>query len=426
MLKYKIVWCAVLLIGLTVGAGYYLVSTSRGARIVVDKGLEQIFENGESDFEQVKGSLLDGLVIDNLELKNIPKLPEGSVIRIQRITAHLTGLNVKALTVNVQNTRVVLPDSDPVVISGHLKDGLMDFNIYSQGFTVTELKEYFPDLKALIPLKGEASGVDLYISGDYREPNIKGNLIIENFMYKGFILTQSPLSIDVQLKDIDKDVQIYGLVKLEKGSFQTTKKVLVKLTPSVFKFSGLWSDPELNLHGVSKVGKTTIQIAIKGHLPEPDINLTSEPPASKEKLMIMLATGKSWESFDRALDGTLTSGDLTKDFIDYFIFAGRGNQFAQRYGVSEFSITFEETRQGISAKKELGDKIEVGYEAERVIDRSREGVETTQKLGGEYKVNENVSVGLEREIKQEFLDGLSDEVRDEAEDTIFIEYKKKF
>lgn len=141
--------------------------------------------------------------------------------------------------------------------------------------------------------------------------------------------------------------------------------------------------------------------------------------------MLMLATGKSWKDVEGALDNGVFLQNLTKDFIDYFIFAGKGNRFAQKFGLSELSVNFDNDKNGIAAKKSVTEKLDVGYGVER--SKGSEGPKNiTQKLEGEYKLNEEISVGIEREIKQKESNRLLDEQLNENNDKLFLKYKRSF
>jgi autotransporter translocation and assembly factor TamB len=228
----------------------------------------------------------------------------------------------------------------------------------------------------------------------------------------------------VQLKDIQGDVKIYGSAYLEKGELQT-KRVLVKLGKGDLSFSGPWNKPRINLKGDSKVEKTKISIGLKGTIEEPELTLTSEPSYSREKLMIMLATGKSWQSVEDSVDNGLNATALTKDFIDYFFFAGQSNQFAKKFGISEFSVTLDENKKGIAAKKEITDKLEVSYGVEQTTIEGQVGG-VSRMLGGEVKVNDQLSVGVERESNKTQSNELFEDQINENNDKVMLKYKKSF
>jgi len=401
-----------------------LVYTTPGSKFVANKIISRYVEHEDLVYKNLDGNLGNGMEFKNLELKDIKNFPEGSTLQIQRLFLNLTSLSLNGVYAEFENIRLKLPDSDPIVMSGLFKERQLDINIYSIGFTVTEVLSYLPDFKKLIPIKGDVNEIDLYVTGSYLEPRVKGTLVIDRFVYKGFLLSNAPIGVDIQLKDIKDGVKLHGSVILEKGELQT-KKVLVKLEQGDLNFSGPWNQPRINLKGSAKVEKTKISIGLKGTVEKPELALSSEPSYPRQKLMIMLATGKSWQSVEDSIDNGLNSAALTKDFVDYFFFAGKSNQFAKRFGISDFSIKLDGNNRGIAAKKELSEKLEVGYGVEQ-SKGSEEQKNITQKLEGEYKLNEKISVGVEREIKQKQSNGLLDEQVNENNDKVLLKYKKSF
>ena len=424
MSKGKIFLFFIIIMLLVLSFGYFSLYTKTGSKFVADKMISQFVDYGEIDYKNMTGNLASGLTFQNLEIKDVKNLPEGTILKIQRLFFNVTSLSLNGIEVEIENTRLKLPDSDPIVISGSFKEQNLDLNIFSKGFTVNEVLSYLPDFKKLIPIKGDVNEIDLYVIGSYLEPTVKGSFVIDKFIYKGFLLSGVPVNVDFQIKDIKSDVKLFGNVDMEKGELKT-KKVLVKLDKGDLKFSGPWNQPSINFNGTSKIEKTKISIGLKGTIEKPDLKLSSEPSHSRQKLMIMLATGKSWQSVEDSIDNGLNSAALTKDFIDYFFFAGKSNQFANRFGISEFSVKFDENTKGIAAKKELSEKLEVGYGVEQSNGKDQTK-DMTQKLEGEFKVSDKVSVGVEREIKQKQIVDSINEQTTENNDKVMIKYKKSF
>lgn len=402
----------------------FLIYTTAGSKFAADIAISKFIDHEELIYKNLEGSLYEGMTFKNLEVKDIRELPEGSTLKIQKLFLNLTSFSLNGLNVETENVRLKLPDSDPIVMSGSFKKQQLDLNIFSKGVTVREVLGYIPDFKLLIPIKGEVNGIDLYITGHYLEPTVKGTFEIDQFIYKGFLLSNAPVSVDINLTDVRSDVKIHGNVLIKEGELQTNK-VLITLGSGNLKFSGPWNQPELNIKGNAKVEKAKIQITLKGTIEDPKLNLSSDPAYTKQKLMVMLATGKSWQSVEDSIDNGFNSAALTKDFIDYFFFAGKSNQFAEKFGISEFSVKFDENRKGISAKKEITDKLEIGYGVEQ-SNGEDESKYTSQKIEGEVKVTDRLSVGVERESKKLESNGLLDEQLNQNNDKIMLKYKKSF
>jgi len=424
-MKIKVIIFIALLIGILALSGYFVIYTQTGSQFAAEQMISQYVEGGDVDINVTEGNLGSGLTLENVEVRNIRHLPEGSVLRVQKLFLNLTAIHISGLVVEAENIRLKLPNSDPVVVSGSFKDLNLDFNVHSKGFTVTEVISYLPDLKKLVPGKGEVADIDLYVTGHYLEPIVRGEFIIEEFVYQGFVLTQCPLKLDIQLKEIDSDVKIFGNAQIDGGQLET-KRVAVKLEQGDLNFNGPWDQPEFHIKGSSKVEKTKISIALKGTLEKPELLLNSEPPYPSEKLMVMLATGKSWQSFEDPGAGSINSAALTRDFIDYFFFAGKSNKFAEKFGISDFSVTIDQNQKGIAAKKGLTDNLEVGYGVVQTKAGGREADSVSRKLEGELKVTDSIKVGVERETTTQSSTGAFEESINQNDDKVLIEYKKSF
>jgi len=303
---------------------------------------------------------------------------------------------------------------------------MLDVNIYSNGFTVNEIVSYLPDLKKLIPIKGEVTGIDLYIKDHYFEPRVVGDLQISKFLYKGFILTKCPVHVDIELKEIQNDVQLSGTVNIRDGNLQSQKSIIKQIKGSI-SFSGHWNQISFNLSGKAKIEKVNIEIGLKGNLDKPELSLSSEPSFSRQKLMVMLATGKSWRSIENTMDtGIISSTEMTKDFIDYYFFAGKTNKFAELLGIHDVSVKFDKDTKGIEARKGITDKLDVGYGIEQQSNGQQEKT-TKQKIQGEYNLTNKLSVGVEKGVKKtQSLDDLDPARNTVEDDKVYFKYKKSF
>jgi len=402
----KILWIMLAVLAVAAGLLVFAVYTTGGSRFAA-KVAGEFLSDGDMSYQDLEGSLAAGMTFRDLEITDIKNLPAGSVLRIAELFVDITSFGLEGLVVSVDNMRLRLPDSDPIVIAGTFKEQQWDLNIFSKGFTVNEVLSYLPDFRSLVPVRGEVNDIDLFVTGPLWEPVIKGQFTVGQFFYKGFILSEAPLTCDLQLKDLKKDIRLHGNVDMERGQF-LTKRVKIQLDRGSLAFEGPWDKPRIDLNGRSKVEKANIIIHLKGTVEEPELILTSEPPLSRQKLMVMLATGKSWQSFEASADGQFNTAAVTKDFIDYFFFAGRSNAFAERFGISEFSVTYNGEQKGIAAKKELSDKLEVGYGVNETRANGRPA-DVSQTIEGAYKVNDRLSVGVEREMTTSRPDDLEEE-----------------
>lgn len=424
--KFKIVVGLLLIVIVFLGVGIsFFLFTTQGVEAVLKTVLSRHAEKGNINYTSLDGNLVQGVTFEDIELKSLNHFPEGTTLRIQKLFVNLTSLGVEGLLIEAENARLRLPDSEPIIIAGTFKDEHLDFNVYSKGLTIESFLSYFLQARrAHVKVTGSINDIDLYIKGEYTSPFITGEFSLDQLSYKGIVLSESHGTVDFNAKDFNDDLKLIGNVVINSGLIKS-KRTVVKLEESKILFLGLPRNPSFDLKGNSTIEKTKIQIALKGSFEKPDLQLSSEPSCPREKIMLMLATGKSWKGAEESLDNGILSPNLTKDFIDYFIFAGKGNRFAQKFGLSELSVNFDKKKSGVSAKKALTEKIDVGYGIEQSKETEQQK-KVTQKLESEYKLNEKISVGIEREIKQKQLNGLLDEQVNENNDKVLLKYKESF
>lgn len=421
-----------LLLALVLMAGlsaYYVLFTSKGGEMAIRYALSRHASNKDIDFESLAGNLVHGVTFDNIVLNNLEHLPQATSLKIQRVFVGLTSWGMAGLTVDVENARLFLPDSDPVVLAGALKNKNLDFNVYSKGLSLQNILSYFPRMKdPPFKVAGTINDIDLYIKGEYAAPAVTGKFVVDEAACSGLVLKGSEGWLDLNWKNLNRDVRLFGRVRVKGGTIESNR-VLVKLDDNKINFSGEPENPSLDLSGSSRIDKTDINIILKGTPQEPDLQLSSDPILPREMLMLMLATGKSWTGLEESLDEKTVSPKLTKDFIDYFLFAGKGNSFARHFGLSELTVDYNKENKGIAAKKQLTDRLEVGYGVNQQMDEGQ-GEVTTQKLQSEIKVSDKVSLDLESDIKQNTTptDPLA-EPQDESsnvDNKIFLKYQKSF
>ncbi|MCA9401590.1 MAG: translocation/assembly module TamB domain-containing protein [Candidatus Omnitrophica bacterium] len=411
-----------LLISLSLG---YFLTSPKGAKIILETAIDQSLDPGEFMIDDSLGNLLKGITYENIEIKNIHGLPVGSQLKIQKLFIQFPNFNPWNAHVDVLNARLFLPESDPVILRGKYQNNEMDVNVFSNGFSIHEVTEYLPKLKSLIPIKGTTKTVDLYLKKSPFDPHVNGSLTIEEFLYKGFTLKDCDVTLDLFIENAFHEPKIEGKILFNNGILHS-HKTTVNIQKSFIKFTGPWNDPELSITGFSTIDRTKINISLKGTIENPHLILTSEPSLSKDRLMLMLATGKKWSSLDKVQQAEFKTADLTKDFVDYFFFAGKSNQFAKKLGIYDVSVKFTEDTKGIGAKKDLTDKLGVGYSIEQQVSENQ-SKSTTQTIQGEYKVTDKLRLGVEKEVNSKVnLNEVNEKPAVSENEKVYIKFKKEF
>ncbi|MFC1590250.1 translocation/assembly module TamB domain-containing protein [Candidatus Omnitrophota bacterium] len=403
-------------------AGYFLFST-KGSGLVAKRLFAKYFGPGSVAFKKVDGNFARGLSFRELQVENLQYMPAGSIIRIQKLGISFTAFGIEGLRVSVENGRLRMPDSDPMLFYGDVKNSNFTFNMYSKRVGVRQILSLFSGNQSLKKVSGSMSDVDILLKGTVEEPLITGSFIVEELTRNGFLLTNSPGSFSIDIKDMKKATAIEGTLTLKSGSLKGPKTAVINLKESMLVFSGDPKLPTLNIEGTSTVEDVTINIMVKGTFDSPEIKLRSDPSMPEERIMFMLATGKRWGGADESMKQGKITPELACDFIDYFVFSGSSGKFAERFGISEVALKYDDMSRGVSAKKKISKETTVSYGVEQ--SRSEKEKPSTHTVGGEYKLTENLSVEGKKDIKQKDEDEqVSEESKTNSE--VLLKYKKKF
>ena len=425
MRKYRILLITIIVFIFSVGgAVYFFIFTNKGSTFIVKSALSKYLQPESINIQQSEGDFADSKVLHDLEIKDLKILPEGSILRIQKFEFSFTSLSPQGLNLNIHNGRLILPGSELILFHGNLKNNILDFNIYSKYISIAEISNLFLENGDLKKILGSINGIDVFIKGSLLEPEFQGECKIEKLLSNGFSLFNCPVAFKLQLKDIKDELKLFGEVYTNAGAASGPKTAVVKLGESKISFSGNPKKAFLNLRGTSIVEGTKIDIVLKGTLDEPELKLASEPSLSKERLLLMLATGKSWKASESALGKGELTVDSVKDFIDYFVFSGSGSKIAEQWGISDISVTFEKQKKGLGVKKSVTDKIDASYAVEQT-QQDEETPITSQKLGGEYKITDSLIFGAEKELRGEQKTNVSQE-SPQPDNKIFLKFKKEF
>ena len=422
----KFLLCTIALLVLAGAAFWALLSTTAGSKLIIHQAISRVAPHQPGSQEIVMGNIMAGITLENFELNSIKGLPEGSSLRIQKLYINGNKFFSEGLVVDIDNARLRIKSSDPLVLNGTLRNQELNFNLYGPGVGINEIKG-FAELDWLKPYSGTILNLDFNISGTIERPRVTGSVLVEELHREAISLFQMPLTCDLEIHDIGGDIQLFGSVATREGWLQSRRtKVLLK--ESKVTFNGDPLKMQLNLRGESKIENVQIAIRITGTKDNPEINLSSEPSLPKDALMIMLATGKRWESLENSLAGQTLSPEIASDFIDFFFFNGQGNKFAQRFGLKDIHVTYTQEKQGVGVTKAVTSKVDVGYGVEKMNATQQNTSVTTQTIEGQYKLTDNVSLELERKLESQgqtnSLENDLDKVQ--SEDTIMLKFRTKF
>src|SRR5262245_46864035 len=114
----KLIFTFLILLLLMAGAAAYLTLTSSGARLLLRPVLSLFVNFTTVTYGRISGSLLNGLMLEDLELTHIKRLPAQRILRIQTLYVKVNSFRPEGLMIRVDNARLRLQRSDPIVMAG--------------------------------------------------------------------------------------------------------------------------------------------------------------------------------------------------------------------------------------------------------------------------------------------------------------------
>jgi autotransporter translocation and assembly factor TamB len=422
----KIALILIALIALTGGLLYYVFKTTEGLRWLTHVALERFVPAQTKSVESVAGTLLTRAVLKNITLTDLKGLPPGSTVRVQELTLTAHGLNYKNADIAVHNARLKLPVSENIVIDGTASRRVLDFSVFSPAIDVEELLSLAASQNASAKsFKGTVKDIDMRIAGTFDKPALQGKFVIDTLKRPDLILTQAPGTINMQLKNINRK-KIKGDIDIAKGDVKA-RKTKITLNPSNIHFSGDPKNPALSIDAYSRIDTVDIDILVKGTAQSPELKLMSDPPMSMQELMITLATGRKWEGL-AGLEQGQVSTELVKELAGYLLASDSGDGFFSKMGITDVKVSMEEGKTGVGFKKEITDKLDLGYE----VDQKGTSNATTpgqssglsQTIGADYRVSNTFFATIEQQMQA--AGGPQSSDPSGVDDRLMMKYKTHF
>lgn len=415
---------AILIVGILAGSIlFYLIFTTKGSDFIGRTVLAHYVEAESTTIGKSAGTLSDVLIYEGIEFQNLKWLPKGNRLKIQKLEISLKSLSAQGLNIKIHNGRLKFSGSDGIIFYGDCQSGILNVAAYANSIGVRDTLDLFADSAELKAISGFLKNVDIYVKGSFLEPEIQGDLFVENLSRNEFLMVNCPVKLNLKLADIRDDLRLNGEILLEKGLVSGPKTATVNLRASRIIFTGDFREPLLDLKGVSFVDNAEISIYLKGTFKQPKLALSSKPPMSQDRLLLALATNSTWKNTEMAFGRGELSGDIVKDLLDYFVFSGAGKMIAQRYQIRDISFNFNSSAVGIGATKDITDRVAVKYYLEQ--NGKEQGAVVSHRIGSEYKIADDLSIAGEGEFKQndKTLQAQDDQKTD---DKVILKIKKEF
>jgi len=410
------------------GLGYFFLFNPAGLKHSIQYVLSRYDHEVSVVYEKFEGNVRDGLVFHDVTINGFKDFPAGTVLRIQNLFVDFNIFYPAGIRCEWQSGRLKFPDLEPLFISGTLQNEQLDLNAFGKNLDVAELLKIGMVQKFSYPVAGGLEKIDFQLKGHWTSPHIVGDFHIERLSKGVFLITNSPGRLDLTIKRDNGDYRIFGELHLDAGIFRL-RSTNIQIEPSKLTFQGSFTEPALDLKGQAMIEKTKISVRVNGTGRNPEFRLFSDSLISQQRLMLMLATNRSWQGVDETLKQGVISPDLAKDFFDYVFLNGSGHQFVKTLGLSDISLKYDGINRGISFKKEVLLALSLGYGLEQPVD-SKEKTGLTQAWEGELSMTDELTIGAERKFKPQSQTSTSETSpatsAPRTEDRIFLKYKTKF
>lgn len=403
--------------------GPFFFFTTQGSLFLADLLLRRGLKYEQLTFDKTQGTLAGNLVFDNVEIKDLGFFPPGNIFKAQRIILSFQSLDLNGFVIDLFNARLWLNESDPILVYGKYNLGQVDFSFYTKSLDAYDLLFSFLPKTALEHIFGTISDIDIAVTGPWQEPEIQGQFKVDHVKYKDFVIQDSFGDFDLTLKDVGSQPNFFGRLNLRQGMIFGHRTAIVKLDRGSIVFSAVNIEPSFDVKAASVIEGTEISISLQGSFTDPKLSLTSVPSLSQDRLLLMIATGKKWSSLTTLAEDKTISANLAGDFLDYFVFSGRGRKMAEHFGVKDIAIIFEERTKGVKVTQTVGPSAEVSYGIQQT--RELDGTATTiHSVGGQKGVTQDISIEVERKLQQGESKDTPSEIQ--ASDSLLLKYKKEF
>ncbi len=412
----------------------YFFFTTNGAKTVAEAVLNHFVSAEQIKVESVGGTLKDGVVLKNLEIKGLGGLPARNVIRVQELTLYVRSVGLKKYDVSIINGRLAFPYTEPILFSGKIKDKDLALAIFTKSFDLRWLPAFFPRLKSFPLPMGVLDQADFKVNGTLEAPSFRGTASVASLAYRKIFLSDGPAEFFLNLDRRLNPMGLNGHIHLLEGNLKV-RGIPIHVRDGKVSFTGDYKKPTFIFKGDSTIGDVKINIDFRGTKDNPELTLNSNPPLSQQRLMLMLATGRSWQSLDLMANSDKISPDVASDFLDYLLLGESGLKWAEDIGIKEVWVTMDKDRRGVGVKKIITNNVDVGYELDQMLPQQTSPATQTQtlqpnqkeyqqKVLGDVKVTNKVSVGVEKELKSK--SGPEQTEQTLPNDKVLLKYKTKF
>jgi autotransporter translocation and assembly factor TamB len=366
----------------------WLLYTPWGARFAVREAARATLGSKKVSWDKLEGKLANGISVQNLEVRDLPRLPVNNFLRIQGMTIRLRSLSLNGVELMVEHGRFFPHGDDSIVFSVRVVSGSFVANAYTRHLNLADVRGILVEFFDVPPLKGTLNDIDLTARGSFARPQVQGTFTVERIEKESFVLTDSPVAVDLAFVR-GQPWETHGRLTLQGGQLTAPNKVVVKLGESVLIFQGKLQQPQLNLKGSAFVSRTKINISVRGTIRDPELELNSDPPHTKDELLMML-------------------------------------------GLRDIVLSADPTAQGFTVSKELSGRLDIGYGVRRQVNVAQPST-LKQTVDSEFRVSNKVTFGIQKELRARssstnagVTSGNPADQSGQPDDRVYMQYKTRF
>ena len=347
---------------------------------------------------QMTGSMAQGWSCSEVRIEDPRRFPRGSVATIQRLDL---GVSMRPRTIRlIQNGKLQLPLSDPILFSADGREGALVLSLYAGTVDAQEIWSLLPGHDPASQAPGLITDATLRLETLWAQPTVSGHFRLRQLVRKRFTLVECPGLISLTVRERLTTPQVSGSIVLTGGEART-RHTTIKLERGKLLFAGDPANPDVDVRGLATIEGIAIRLTLKGSLNAPKLDVASTPALPEEQLLLMLATGRRWKGAEAALTEGEVSSDLVNDFIDYMLFDGQGGKLARRIGLSDLSLIYDPKTGGVGAKTEFFNRVGARYEVAPSEDSTpAQPAVRTHTVGAEYKIDDEAAVELTAEKEE--------------------------
>ncbi len=406
-----------------ISAVFYLFFTTGGSRLVLSRILADHISPVETGSLKAQGALVRGLVFTDPELVTLKWLPPGSKLKAQRIEVSLVLFGNPGININVYNGKLLLPWGDSLQFYGRYSASSLDVQVFTGRLSAGEAFSVFFRDSELNKVTGSFTGLDFHIGGRLRAPSLEGNFSVENAVYKSFRASGCRGNAKIRFSRGANGPEARGNIKISGGTLYGERTAEIRLGESEVVFNGPFRSISFDLKGESRVEDTNIELSFRGTMGSPELRLTSRPPLSQDRLLLMLATNRKWQSAENALSGGRLPAETAADFLDFFILGGSAGKFVRDLGIRDVSVRIDAKSTEVGATKDITGSASIRYSLEQLQENS--APVSYHKLSAEYRITDAFSLGAERVTEQRGESGGEDDTR-KVDDKILLKFRTDF